>query len=88
MIPLVVYRGMCWLDKQLPDWYKRINLEILDIGDVRYCILGQLYGRFKPRRQMYDLGFYSVGHDYESVSMNSWYLTTEWKRQITLRNSQ
>lgn len=38
-----VERGARLLDEKNPGWYKRIQLSRLDMGNGRYCILGQLY---------------------------------------------
>ena len=87
-----VYQGMLWLDKNRPDWWKRINLKSLNIQNQKTCVLGQLYGNIKPRFSMADYGFdaYSnllngVRPSHDEMSLELWYLTTEWKRQITLR---
>ena len=39
-------RGAVYLDRMLPGWYRRIDLDTLCLGDGINCILGQLYGSF------------------------------------------
>jgi hypothetical protein len=86
-----VYVGTCWLNANLPNWWKRVNLNSLNLQDQRLCVLGQLYGQIKPLFNMADYGFDAYcdivngkrpSHD--DMSMELWYLTTEWKRQILL----
>lgn len=38
-----VARGAALLDRHIPDWRARIDLDHLDIANGAYCILGQLY---------------------------------------------
>ncbi len=50
-IPLdVKYRVDCgaqFLDENVPDWFKRINVQFLDMCELDTCILGQLYGNYQ-----------------------------------------
>ena len=39
-----VARGAKFLDSILPGWYKRVNLNTLDMSDGTMCILGQAFG--------------------------------------------
>ena len=39
-------RGAAYLDEVCPGWYRRIDRDLLDLGNGRACILGQLYGSF------------------------------------------
>lgn len=36
------------LDRDVPDWHKNINLNMLDMGDNDYCICGQLGINHQP----------------------------------------
>lgn len=40
----VVKCGAQLLDKLVPGWHKRIDLERLNMVDINLCILGQLFG--------------------------------------------
>tara|TARA_R110000751_G_scaffold30178_2_gene77387 strand:+ start:3344 stop:3664 length:321 start_codon:yes stop_codon:yes gene_type:complete len=89
-----VYKGMCWLDKHSPNWWKKINLQTLNIRNQETCIVGQL--RLFGTIRHLDVGL--AGHGFDSrtyvndkmlsdyeFGMEYWYLNTEWKRQIQLR---
>lgn len=83
---------MCWLDKERPGWEHRINLDTLDLKSQKTCVLGQLYGQARWRIKLAPYGFDAcsdiikgVRPSYDQMSMELWYLTTEWKRQISLR---
>ena len=45
----IVDRGAKLLDEIEPDWYEKIDLERLDLGDSCNCVLGQLYQVEHPR---------------------------------------
>lgn len=38
-----VARGAAWLDEKYPQWFGKIDLSILDLGDCTQCVLGQVY---------------------------------------------
>lgn len=38
-----VERGVALLDEHVPDWWQRLDTDILDIGDGSVCVLGQVY---------------------------------------------
>lgn len=38
----MIYDAACELTEYIPDWYNKINLDILDIESITNCILGQL----------------------------------------------
>ena len=39
-----IEEGIKWLDGSVPNWYKKIDIEKLDMEDGKYCILGQATG--------------------------------------------
>ncbi len=41
-----VDRGAKWLDKQKPEWHRKIVFKNLDMSDPDTCIIGQLFGKF------------------------------------------
>lgn len=43
-----VKRGVELLDRQIPGWEKRIDPKILNINSCAHCILGQLFGWYRP----------------------------------------
>ena len=84
-----VHAGMKWLDSQIEDWVNKVDLELLNMQDNRYCILGQLYGTVKPRQDMAPLGMMAQEvADRDEMSLELWYIETEWKRQILLRQQE
>jgi hypothetical protein len=46
-----VERGVALLDKAKPDWARRIDLPTLDLGNIKFCMLGQIYGDFGDGRE-------------------------------------
>lgn len=49
-----VNRGAELLDRVMPDWRSKINVDTLNMGSPADCILGQLYG-------LYHEGLYKLG---------------------------
>lgn len=41
-----IERGAALLDLSAPGWDKKIDLNILDLSHIRYCIIGQVYGDY------------------------------------------
>ena len=41
-----VARGVEYLNKYNPDWYKQVHIESLEIQDCLGCVLGQLHGSY------------------------------------------
>jgi hypothetical protein len=84
----IVTKGIALLDEQQPDWRDRINWETLDLGESRFCIIGQLNdGEFSPTaflNQHDNNNFESDDYGYSlPTGGNEAYagLTAEWKRQ-------
>lgn len=100
-IPQRVAAGAARLDREWPGWWKRIDLEQLNVGDDCACILGQLEGDYLAA--LTTLGEHEPhlsGFDVESVDytnavaelkrLDAEYdaLTAEWKRVIAARRAQ
>ena len=93
-IPTRVDNGMRVLSNHLPeDWRDRIDCDKLDVGDVKNCPLGQLFGGYfgGTRALQFDLESEIVcGFEANAASegtreeMLEEYeaLTKEWKRQL------
>ena len=65
-------------EKFSTDWYKKIDLEILDLAYGGKCILGQLYNA-------YDSGFRKLGlSDSESKSMGFTLLSTDYDHGVEM----
>ena len=41
-----VRNGIKWLNKNYPGWRNRINTSGLDMGNCKFCIMGQVNGDF------------------------------------------
>lgn len=41
MAHAAVEKGAAWLDERDPEWAERIDLELLDLQDGEFCMLGQ-----------------------------------------------
>jgi hypothetical protein len=91
-----VAKGVALMDRELPGWEKKIDLELLDLGDSCSCIIGQAYSGESYIASVHDLfegspftenttdeyGFSTPDcNDYPS-------LTREWKELILERRKQ
>jgi hypothetical protein len=41
-----VAAGIALLDERTPGWRKKVDLDMLNLADGRWCIVGQVYGEF------------------------------------------
>ena len=88
-----VAKGAALMDKELPGWEKKIDLERLDLGDICNCVVGQLYPDESYITAVYDLlGINSIIEsttDEYGFSASEWRdypsLTREWKQLIQER---
>jgi len=37
-----VAKGVAWMDRRYPDWWRKIDLGSLRMNGVRFCVLGQM----------------------------------------------
>ena len=83
-----IKRGAKLLDVARPGWDKNINLEMLDMGDSEFCILGQLYGDFDIGAASFHIDSHMSDEDVD-FGFNSyhfrWLLTREWVALIKER---
>lgn len=90
-----VDNGIAILDKNVPDWLSKIDLNTLDLGGNSSCVLGQVVGgfsSFKGRKLRgnndYENGFFSMENpslgmiDRNLYSEESAKLTVIWKAKI------
>jgi hypothetical protein len=42
--------GIAWLNKVDSGWYKKIDLEMFDIGDADRCVCGQVFQFVAPEK--------------------------------------
>jgi len=95
-----VERGIAFLDKHVPDWHYRINLEQLEMEFSDYCILGQLYGDYHrgtakldlDEWQAYQYGFLPlVQYKWDLGELFPWCLrrlAKIWKDQIIQKRKE
>ncbi len=84
----LVHEGAIFLDGVKPDWFKKINLKILNAGLLRECVLGQLYrGDFLKGRDELKLTWQDCTRLCFSSPRMSVYpaWTQAWKEEILLR---
>lgn len=43
-----VRKGARYLDDKIPDWWRKVKVGRLDMHDQCRCVLGQIYGDYKP----------------------------------------
>jgi hypothetical protein len=93
-------KGAEFMDSYMPDWYKKIDLDDLDIDSCVDCILGQLFGNYETGIKevwglgpddLYDnlderckLGFTAVRFWDDRAPL----LTAAWKKEIQDRLSE
>ena len=94
-----VKRGADVLDKQMPDWLHRVDLDRLDLGSCVQCVLGQLSGRhdfaayesvlreLAPEDENEEDWAERHGFDTSSLDYDYEELTTAWKQYITGRQT-
>jgi hypothetical protein len=58
-----VARGAALLDEKRPGWDARVDLAVLDLGDCRRCVVGQLFGPEYEHEHERDWGVYGWGLD-------------------------
>ena len=58
-----VKEGIKWLNRRKPNWFKKINFKILNMGSNRTCVCGQALGsmfeHFEDMELAIPLGFYT-----------------------------
>lgn len=87
-----VAAGMRLLDKRMPGWEKKINLQTLDIRSYRNCIIAQIFGDYVPEKlfgkdnikQRISHGTTWGSNDNIDLAK----LTAVWKRAIAKRLAQ
>lgn len=47
-VEVQVARGAAWLDEHYPDWWKAVDLAVLDVSQCDVCVLGQVYTGYIP----------------------------------------
>lgn len=97
LITSSVDKGMIYLDQHAPKgWVRRINLDTLNMGCPRHCVLGQLYGHYCTGAQRLNLSTWSTWsmglfipleiQASQAVQGRMVYqdLTAEWRKRLAL----
>lgn len=61
---LTVTDAASLLDRAAPNWFRRVNLDTLDLSSRTMCVLGQLFGDYSEGRRLISY------HDEEGLCMN------------------
>lgn len=95
-----IHRGIQILDQTVKDWFRKVDLEVLDQMSCKKCVLGQLYGDYMTGVQKASVPFGKFAHHGFGLGwqmtidmlVDSTYgmdcyriLTDLWKEQIKLR---
>lgn len=85
-----VQTGVRWLDQHYPGWIGEINLDHLDMGDGRHCVLGQVYGDYFDAREELglshkDAAMLGFSEDWDHGPLNYDTLTDQWRQVISER---
>jgi len=93
-------RGAQYLDEAKPDWWRKINKDLLDMANFYSCLLGQLYGDYSIGREklgighlrIHRLGFYTSLFNYFWLLLCGKspfkILTEAWRKEIAIREAQ
>lgn len=75
----------CALDRYRPDWYRRLDLDRLDLASTRLCVLGQVYGDYAtgwdavvPRAAAEGHGRVSLG--FSAFASRDVWIAEVWRR--------
>jgi hypothetical protein len=73
------------LDKAIPSWEKKINLNILDMCIYNLCILGQIYGNYRVGMEVLFGGHKESWTNDEILGKNTPY--EKWIKEIQARSA-
>src|SRR5690606_23228961 len=77
--------GLKLINQKNPEWFKKIDLDILDMNSVDHCILGQVYGGYEKGKQEIGIDngiYYGFAPEYAYRDPQKCSLTQEWKEAI------
>ena len=79
-------QGAQFLDQRVPGWFHRIDVNRLDIGNGRECVLGQLYGFYDTGLKQLGIGWWRVpGFGFPLPLLGS--LNKAWRMEVASRRS-
>lgn len=75
------------LDQRKPGWWRKVDLDELDLAYGNTCVLGQVYKSFERGKRKLDLGDNPwVARRYGFYAFFRWdALTAEWRKVISAR---
>ena len=82
-----VKKGAAWLDKKMPGWREKINVETLNTFSAGRCVIGQTFGDYNTWNNEYSDAF-CFRHGFnlcDSLSKYEVYrreLTMAWAKEI------
>ncbi len=91
-----IAKGIQLLDKKVPGWCEKVDLKMLKLGSLQFCVLGQVFAKEAKRSRTYISGYgYGrerlfadeaadvYGFDTHSEAGEQYFpLTLAWKRAI------
>jgi hypothetical protein len=81
-------KGAAVLDGPRPGWYRRVNIEALDLNDCFECVVGQVFGHYTDGREA--LGIDGIrarelGFDFREIFDDPEELSRAWRELIRER---
>jgi hypothetical protein len=79
-----VHDSAAMLDRVKPGWWKKIDLDTLNLASHRQCVLGQLYGSFdRGRVNLRDMvyGDWALSCFYGNRDREAWIAEIERRRE-------
>ena len=73
------------LDEAYPEWWEEIDLDLLDMYNSDYCILGQLYGSYYSLRANPLRNIEGFGGGLGADSRRTHKFNKAWKKEIKYR---
>lgn len=83
-----IRKGVAVLDKVLPDWRERINLDRLNVANYNLCVLGQVFGSYTEGLDVLRGPLwagrcaFAEEHGFSEKYVDVAVLTAEWKQAI------
>lgn len=77
----IVNTGVAWLDENMSDWRKQINLDTLSMEHYKLCIIGQLFGNYFDEEKIRGKTF-MLEHGFTALNRNWITLELLWKKAL------
>jgi hypothetical protein len=72
-------QGLSWLDENIPDWYRRVNTDTLDMAHCQNCVIGQM----EPADWFSDsVNAVHAEARYEFISYDVDYTVYQWAEEL------